>query len=56
MEPIRIVASQNIVGKSALWHYEEQAIYWVDIDGKKIQRFFPEKHIYESFDLPKKYV
>jgi len=54
MNPINIYPSQNILGEGPLWSVEEQAIYWVDIDGKKIQRFYPETGKYDSFDVPVK--
>jgi len=54
MNPINIYPSQNILGEGPLWSIEEQAIYWVDIDGKKIQRFYPETGKYDSFDVPVK--
>ena len=49
MNPVNIFPSQNILGEGPLWSVKEQAIYWVDIDGKKIQRFYPETKKYESF-------
>jgi L-arabinonolactonase len=52
MKPEHIVACQNIVGEGPLWNAKEQAIYWVDIDGKKIQRYFHETRKYEVFDMP----
>ena len=54
MKPVNIYPSQNILGEGPLWNVKEQAIYWVDIDGKKIQRFYPETQKYESFDVPVK--
>lgn len=54
MEVKNIVACQNILGEGPLWNPEEQAIYWVDINGQKIQRFFPETKKYEAFEVPKK--
>ena len=52
MEAINVCHSKNILGEGPLWSEKEQAIYWVDIDGKKIQRYFPETKIYESFPMP----
>jgi len=54
MEPVNVYPSQNIVGEGPLWNTKEKAIYWLDIDGKKIQRFYPETRKYESFDMPVK--
>ena len=52
MNPVNIFPSQNILGEGPLWSVEEQAIYWLDIDGKKIQRLYPETKKHESFDVP----
>lgn len=54
MKPAQVYASQNIIGEGPLWNVKEQAIYWVDIDGKKIQRYYPKTEKYESFDVPVK--
>jgi len=54
MEPVNVYPCQNIIGEGPLWNVEEQAIYWVDIDGKNIQRFYPETGKYDSFDVPVK--
>jgi L-arabinonolactonase len=54
MEPINVYPSRNIIGEGPLWNVKEQAIYWLDIDGKKIQRFYPETGKYEFFDMPVK--
>jgi L-arabinonolactonase len=54
MQPEQVVHCQNIVGEGPLWNMKEQAIYWVDIDGKKIQRYFTQTKTYESFDMPAK--
>lgn len=52
MKPEHVIACQNIVGEGPLWNVKEKAIYWVDIDGKKIQRFYPETKKNEVFDMP----
>jgi L-arabinonolactonase len=52
MKPEHVVACQNIVGEGPLWNAREQAIYWVDIDGKKIQRYYLNTKKYESFEMP----
>jgi sugar lactone lactonase YvrE len=54
MKPEILFASQNILGEGPIWNSDEQAIYWVDIDGRKIQRYFPETKKYEAFEMPLK--
>jgi len=52
MQVIRAYPSQNILGEGPLWNVKDKAIYWVDIIGKKIQRYFPEDDKYEAFNVP----
>lgn len=40
------------VGESPVWHPQEQTLYWVDIQQKKIHRFHPAAGVNETFDLP----
>lgn len=54
MEVFNVIACQNILGEGPIWSPEEDALYWVDITGKKVQRFFPETRKYEFFNLTKK--
>lgn len=42
LEITRIVNCRNLVGESPLWHPEESAIYWTDINGFRIQRLVPQ--------------
>ena len=52
MEPINVVAAQNTLGEGPLWNAKEQAIYWVDIEEKKIQRYYPDTKKFEIFSMP----
>lgn len=54
MEAVQTVHCQNILGEGPIWHAEQQALYWVDIDGMKIQRFFPKNQAYQVYEMPKK--
>ena len=54
MKPVNVIACQNVLGEGPLWNGKEQALYWVDIDGKKVQRFYPDSGKYETFDVPLK--
>jgi sugar lactone lactonase YvrE len=52
MEAIHLYPSQNILGEGPIWSVDEQALYWVDIDGKKIQRYSPSTKQYEATPMP----
>ena len=52
MKPVNIVKSQNFLGEGPLWDNRIEALYWVDIEGRKIQRFFPETGKIEVFSTP----
>jgi sugar lactone lactonase YvrE len=49
MEAVHVLGAQNIIGEGPLWNEEEQALYWVDIVGKTINRYWPESGKHESF-------
>ena len=44
----------SICGEGPLWIPEEQALYWVDIDGCKAHRFQMEDGEVKSWDFPEK--
>ena len=52
LEVRQVAACQNRLGEGPLWHTQEKALYWVDIEGKKIQRYFPADDGFEVFDAP----
>ena len=37
-----ILDARNGTGESPVWHVAEQALYWVDIPGKTINRWSPQ--------------
>lgn len=51
-EVARVVACENILGECPIWHREEQALYWVDIEGKTIFRLDPTNGETASWVLP----
>ena len=60
-QKLRIVEDLNciwrghsICGEGPLWIPEEQALYWVDIDGCKAHRFQLENGEVKSWDFPEK--
>ena len=52
MQVEHVCACQNILGEGPIWSGKEQCLYWVDILGKKVQRFNPKTKQYDSFDVP----
>lgn len=36
-----LISSQNKLGEGPLWHPEEQALYWVDIEQQRVERYQP---------------
>lgn len=53
MEVTQVLHCQNILGEGPLWHPTESALYWVDITGKKIHRYFPASSQTEVFEVPR---
>jgi len=49
--PKQVLPSQNILGESPVWNQDERALYWVDIEGKTIQRYWPENGKSETFQV-----
>jgi sugar lactone lactonase YvrE len=46
-----VLAVQNNLGEGPLWHAEEQALYWVDIEERQIHRFHPDSGAHKVFTL-----
>jgi len=42
---------QNILGEGPLWHPDEQALYWVDIEGHRFHRLTPATGQHEVFEV-----
>jgi sugar lactone lactonase YvrE len=40
------------LGESPFWHPQEQCLYWVDIDGRRVRRLRPGVGDVENWDLP----
>ena len=47
----RILSVGNKLGEGPLWNMDEQALYWVDIDDGRFQRYFPADGRVESFNV-----
>lgn len=46
------IESQCVLAECALWHVSQQAIYWVDILGAKIQSYQPKTKQLQTYNLP----
>lgn len=49
-----IVDSQNKLGEVPVWDRQEQALYWVDIEGKLLQRYRPATGIVDRWEMPER--
>lgn len=48
-----ILAVNNTLGESPIWHPEEQALYWVDIPDGRLYRYEPANGTYQIFAIGK---
>ena len=46
------VADRNLIGESPVWSVREQVLYWVDVEGKAVQRFTPASNLVERWPVP----
>jgi sugar lactone lactonase YvrE len=47
-----VVPARNQVGESPVWSTAEQALYWVDVEGRRIERFHPATETYRQWPMP----
>lgn len=53
MNEINDISQQTMqVGECPLWHSEEAALYWVDIDGRAVHRYHPESGARQRWEMP----
>ncbi len=51
---IHVLSCKNDLGEGPLWHPGEESLYWVDIHGRKVLRYHPERGDYKVFSMPMK--
>ncbi|MFT6248229.1 MAG: sugar lactone lactonase YvrE [Cognaticolwellia sp.] len=51
---LKIIPCQCQLGEGVLWHVEQQAIYWLDIEAGYIYRYFVVNEVMEKFTLPQR--
>jgi sugar lactone lactonase YvrE len=57
MSEIRcVVAANDILGETPLWCMASQSLWWLDIDGTKVQRFTPSTGRYDTFKFSAQFV
>jgi sugar lactone lactonase YvrE len=49
-----VVDSRNRLGEVPLWDVGEQALYWVDIEGKLLQRYRPTTGRVDRWEMPER--
>lgn len=49
-----VTQDKAILGEGPLWDDREKVLWWIDIVGKKLQRFDPSNSTNTTFDLPEK--
>ena len=47
-----VVSSSNLIGESPVWSVAQQALYWVDVEGKLVQRIDPATGDVERWTMP----
>lgn len=47
-----ILATRMQLGECPLWHVQEAALYWIDIDGHAVHRFTPADRAHRSWTMP----
>ncbi|UVC09468.1 SMP-30/gluconolactonase/LRE family protein [Rhizobium sp. TH2] len=49
-----VVDCANVLGEVPLWDVAEQALYWVDIEGKRLHRLTPTTGMVDIWDMPER--
>lgn len=53
MEATLVVDAKSILGEGPVWHQDKQQLFWVDIEGKKINCFDPSTGATEAHNFDK---
>jgi L-arabinonolactonase len=49
-----VVDCANTLGEAPLWDVAEQALYWVDIEGRRLHRLVPATNTVDIWDMPER--
>jgi sugar lactone lactonase YvrE len=52
MKPVCVFESQDVLGEGPVWDPEDQALYWVDIKERHLQKWTPATGDYRVWALP----
>lgn len=47
-----ILATRMLLGECPIWHPQESALYWIDIDGCAVHRFHPKTEAHRHWPMP----
>ena len=47
-----ILANRMMLGECPVWHSQESALYWIDIDGCAVHRFHPQTETHRQWATP----
>ena len=54
LEATEVLHCDNLLGEAPMWHAQEEALYWLDINGEKMWRFHPASGAQKMWTLPEK--
>ena len=49
-----VVDARNKLGEVPVWDVAEQALYWVDIEGRLLQRLVPSAGTVDRWEMPER--
>lgn len=50
-DPQPLPVAPSLLGESPFWHPDEQALYWCDIPGRRLNRFRPADALHQHWDF-----
>jgi sugar lactone lactonase YvrE len=50
-DPVPLPTEPSLLGESPLWHAQEGLLYWIDIPGKRLHRYDPQRVVHESWSF-----
>ena len=50
----RVVDAGNLCGETPIWHGQEQALYWIDCDGRELLRWHEASDDVKRWPMPER--